>query len=128
MARIVLATFGSLGDLHPVVALALELRRRGHRAEIATSAIYEGKIAALGLGFHALRPAVTVLDDRMVRQVMDGSRGSTYLLRDLMFPSVRDMHADLGRIAAGADCLVASELVYAAPLIAAQTGLPWVSY
>lgn len=128
MARIVLATFGSLGDLHPVVALALELCRRGHRAEIATSTIYEGKIAALGLGFHALRPAITVLDERMVRQVMHGSRGSTYLLRDLMFPSVRDMHADLGRIAAGADCLVASELVYAAPLIAAQTGLPWVSY
>ncbi len=128
MARIVLATFGSLGDLHPVLALALELRRRGHRVEIATSAFYQEKIAAAGLGFHALRPALSVPDERMVRRVMDGRRGSAYLLRDLMFPSVRDMHADLSRIVTGADCLVASELVYAAPLLAAQTGLPWVSY
>ena len=28
MARIVLTTFGSLGDLHPYLALALELKRR----------------------------------------------------------------------------------------------------
>jgi UDP:flavonoid glycosyltransferase YjiC (YdhE family) len=30
MARIVLATLGSLGDIHPMIALALELRGRGH--------------------------------------------------------------------------------------------------
>ena len=29
--RVVLLTFGSLGDLHPYIALALELRARGHR-------------------------------------------------------------------------------------------------
>ena len=38
MARIVLATFGSLGDLHPVLALAFELRRRGHAPEIECAA------------------------------------------------------------------------------------------
>ena len=30
MAKIVLATFGSLGDLHPLIALGIELRARGH--------------------------------------------------------------------------------------------------
>lgn len=30
--RIVLATISSLGDLHPMIALALELRRRGYDA------------------------------------------------------------------------------------------------
>ena len=128
MARIVLATFGSLGDLHPVLGLALELHRRGHRTEIATTELYREKISALGLGFHALRPALAVVDAALVRRIMDGRRGSTYLLRNLMFPSVRDMHADLAPVVAGADCLVASELVYAAPLIAARTGRPWVSY
>jgi UDP:flavonoid glycosyltransferase YjiC (YdhE family) len=30
MSRIVLTTIGSLGDLHPKIAIALELRQRGH--------------------------------------------------------------------------------------------------
>jgi hypothetical protein len=35
--RIVLTTFGSLGDLHPYIAVALGLKTRGHEAVIATS-------------------------------------------------------------------------------------------
>ncbi|HJT32040.1 MAG TPA: glycosyltransferase, partial [Pirellulales bacterium] len=35
--RVVLATFGSLGDLHPFVALAKGLQSRGHEPIIATS-------------------------------------------------------------------------------------------
>ena len=128
MSRIVLATFGSLGDLHPVLALARELHRRGHRAEIATAALYREKIAALGFVSHALRPELMVVDEALVRAIMDGPRGSERLLRGLMFPAVRDMHADLGRIVAGADLLVTSELVYAAPLLAAQGRARWVSY
>ena len=37
MSRIVFATHGSLGDLHPVLAMATEMRRRGHDIVIATS-------------------------------------------------------------------------------------------
>jgi rhamnosyltransferase subunit B len=128
MARIVLATLGSLGDLHPVIALALELQRRGHRAEIATSEFYREKIVARGLDFHALRPEMMVADEALVRRIMDGRRGSTYLLRDLIFPAVCDTHADLARVVEGVDLIVSSELIYAAPIIAEKTGLPWVSY
>ena len=128
MPRILFATLGSLGDLHPVLALALELQRRGHRAEIATSEFYRDKLAALGLGFHPLRPEMRVVDEALVRRIMDGRRGSAYLLRDLIFPAVRDSYADLARAAAGADLLVASELIYAAPILSEKTGLPWASY
>jgi UDP:flavonoid glycosyltransferase YjiC (YdhE family) len=31
MARILITTFGSYGDLHPYLALALGLEQRGHR-------------------------------------------------------------------------------------------------
>lgn len=127
-ARVVFATIGSLGDLHPVLALALELRRRGHRAEIATSEFYREKISALGLGFQPLRPEMKIVDEALVRRIVDARRGSKHLLCDLLFPAVRAMHADLRRIAAGADLLVTSELIYAAPLVAEQTGQRWVSY
>jgi hypothetical protein len=31
LKRIVISTFGSLGDIHPKIALGLELRKRGHQ-------------------------------------------------------------------------------------------------
>ena len=128
MARIVFATIGSLGDLHPVIALTLELRRRGHGAEIATSEMYREKIGALGLTFHALRPDLLSQGDHIIAEIMDGARGSRRLLRDHLFPAVRPMHADLAPVAAGADLLVASELVFPAAILAATRGVRWVSY
>ena len=37
MSRIVLTTWGSLGDLHQMIALSLELRDRGHDIVLATT-------------------------------------------------------------------------------------------
>ena len=128
MSRLVLATFGSLGDLHPILALAYELRRRQHTVVIATSEIYREKISTLGFLFAPLRPEISTVDEAMVRRIMDGTGGTEYLLRELMLPAVRDMHADLIRATTGADLLVTNELVYAAPLLSEQTGLRWVSY
>lgn len=42
--RIVFAAIGSLGDLHPCLALALELKRRGHSVKIASTEGYRGKV------------------------------------------------------------------------------------
>ena len=128
MSRIVLATLGSLGDLHPVIGLALELRRRGHVATIATSEFYRNKIGALGLDFRPLRPEMMVVDGAWIRSLMEGRHGPEYLLRDVILPAARDLHTDLVAATAGADLLVASELVYPAPALAATTGLRWVSF
>ena len=54
--RILLATFGSLGDLHPYIAVGLGLRARGHTVTIATSELYRSKVEGEGLHFHAVRP------------------------------------------------------------------------
>jgi len=128
MARIILATLGSLGDLHPIIALALELRRRGHEAVVATSECYREKIHGLDLDFHPLRPDLLTSDATLIAEVMDGPRGSERLFRKHLFPVVRAMYADLVTAVAGADLLIASELVFAAPIVAAKHAIPWVSY
>jgi rhamnosyltransferase subunit B len=128
MARIVLATFGSLGDLHPTLALALELRRRGHDAVIATSEPYRAKVTALGLLFAPVRPDLSLANPELVARVMDGRRGSEYLMRELVYPSIRDMYADLLAACTGADFLLASELACAAPLVAVRLRLPWAFF
>ncbi|MGH7945282.1 MAG: glycosyltransferase, partial [Opitutaceae bacterium] len=125
MSRIVIVTYGSLGDLHPAIALARGLEARGHRAAIATSEPYRAKITALGLTFHAVRPDLSLSDEVLVRWVMDGPDASAYLMKRLVYPAVREMHADLAPLAANADFLVAGELACAAPIVAEQRGMRW---
>ena len=47
--RIILNTFGSFGDIHPYMALALELQARGHEPVMATMEFYREKITGAGL-------------------------------------------------------------------------------
>ena len=54
--RIVLSTFGSFGDVHPYVALARELKARGHMPVVATSEMYREKMDAAGVELFPVRP------------------------------------------------------------------------
>jgi UDP:flavonoid glycosyltransferase YjiC (YdhE family) len=128
MARIIIVAFGSLGDLHPAIALARGLIARGHHVAIATSEPYRVKILALGLAFHPLRPDLSLSDETLVRRVMDGRTGSEFLMRELVFPAVRDMHTDLAPLAANTDLLIAGELGYAAAIVAQQRDMPWAYF
>lgn len=76
MSRIVLTTIGSLGDLHPKIAIALELRKRGHDVVFATHKEYQSKLAALGFEFHRMSPDNTALDDpKEMARAMDLQTG-----------------------------------------------------
>src|ERR1700684_4410032 len=55
--RIILTTFGSLGDLHPYLAIAHALKDRGHQPVIATSLFYKDKVEKAGIDFHPVRPS-----------------------------------------------------------------------
>jgi UDP:flavonoid glycosyltransferase YjiC (YdhE family) len=124
--RIVLSTLGSLGDLHPIMGLALGLQARGHDVVLATSDFYRDKIEAAGLRFSALRPLAEP-DDAMLRLVFNPRKGVEYLLRTLLLPHIGDMYEDMSRATAGADFLVSGEVVLAAPLVAEKRGLPWAA-
>lgn len=127
--RVVLTTFGSLGDLHPYLAVALELKRRGHAAVLATSGIYQSKIEAEGIEFAALRPDASAFGTpkELMAKVFDVRRGPEFILRSLMMPHLRETYEDLARATEGADLLVSHVLTFAAPLLAEKRGLPWVS-
>ena len=123
--RIVLATLGSLGDLHPLLGLALELRARGHDVVMATSDFYRPRIENAGFEFAPLRPLASPEDAHLVRQVMDPKTGPEFLFRTLLLPHLRSMYEDLLAASHRADFLVAGEIVFAARLVAETTGLPW---
>ena len=129
MARIVLNTFGSLGDLHPYLAIALELQRRGHQPVVATHGLYRTRVEAMALEFAPVRPHGEEWGERsgVIREAMDAKRGSEVVLRKLVLPHLRETRDDLLSAARGADLLVDHVLSFTAPLVAEALALPRVS-
>src|SRR5688572_27879046 len=125
MARIAIVTYGSLGDLHPAIALGHALQRRGHDPIIAPSTPYREKILAARLRFHAVRPDLSLTDEALARRRLDGQPGTEFLMRDLVYPSIGDMYTDLVALTPDLDSFLASEHACAVPLVATKHGLPW---
>ena len=129
--RIVLSNIGTFGDTNPLIALALELKRRGHVPVMALPAVYEPKIRPLGLEFHAVRPDIDPTNTLLVEMIYDIKHGTEHGLRDFLFPVLRQTYDDLLDAATKperADLLLLGELNYAGPLVAEVTGIPWASY
>ena len=129
--RIVLSNIGTFGDINPLIAIALELKRRGHAPVMAVPGYYESRIRVLGLEFHAIRPDVDPKNSILVEMVYDVKKGTEHGLRDFLFPALRQTYDDLLDAAtkpARADLLLLGELNYAGPLVAEKTGIPWASY
>jgi rhamnosyltransferase subunit B len=129
--RIVLSNIGTYGDIHPLIALAVELRRRGHVPVMALPAVYAPKIAPLGLEFHAIRPDIDPKNTVLVEMIYDVKKGTERGLRDFLFPVLRQTYEDLLEAATKperADLLLLGELNYAGPIVADVTGIPWASY
>ena len=129
--RVVMSTIGSHGDLHPYIALALEMKKRYIEPIIAAGSAYRERIESLNIEFREIRPAMLEPDSpeylKMVEEVVDPKRGAEYLFKELLVPAVRDMYADLREIIEDADLLVTHTLILAGPLVAQKTGIPWVS-
>ena len=129
--RIVLTTFGTLGDVHPLIAIALEMRRRGHVPVLAVPAIFRPKIEPLDLEFFQVGPTLNPEDAQQVAELMDIRRGTERTLREVLFPAIRQSYDELrAAVEAGgrADLMLAGELTYQAPLVAEVTGVRWASY
>lgn len=129
MARIVLNTFGSFGDLHPYLALAIELKRRGHHPVIATSEVYRTKAESEGLEFRPVRPDVGELlgNEKFIQRLWDPKRGTEHLVREYIMPRVAESFDDLCPACKGADLLLTHAVAYAGPLVAEKQKLSWLS-
>jgi rhamnosyltransferase subunit B len=129
MAKIVLNTFGSFGDLHPFLALAIELKRRGHRPTIATSGVYRDKILAEGVEFHSVRPDVGELLDRpdLIAKLWDSRRATQFLVRDYLAPRVSEGFEDLRAACGDADLILTHSAAFAGPTVAQFLRKTWLS-
>ncbi len=129
LSRFVLATAGSLGDLHPYIAVARALTERGHQAVIATAEDHRAAVEGSGAELAPIRPSVSDFGDyqTLVRRLFDARRGPEYLWREIVVRHLRSSYEDLSQAADAADLLVSHPLTVTLPLVAERQGLPWVA-
>jgi len=129
MTKIVLATLGSHGDIHPFIALGKALQGRGFDVVVATSGHYRPMFENAGLAFAAIGPDEAELVRRLnvsprefVRNVLSDDFFVVKLTQDLLAENVRDLMP----VVAGADLVVCHHIAYAAQLAAELHDIPHV--
>jgi rhamnosyltransferase subunit B len=130
MPRVVFTTWGSLGDLHPYIALGVELKRRGHRVRVASVGAWRENVERAGLEFAPIRPDVSPSDPasrEIVRRVLDARSGPEYMCTEVFGPVIRQTYEDTLAAAEGADLLVTHQIPLTGPVVAERTGVTWVS-
>jgi rhamnosyltransferase subunit B len=124
--RIVFAVWGSLGDLHPYLAVARGLQERGHQCVIATHNFVRSRVEGSGLEFAPMGPHYD-FDPELIRKSYHPRRGGEFLLRQLLFPYTRQAFDETMHAIDGADLLVTHPIAYGAQIAAQKTGIRWAS-
>jgi rhamnosyltransferase subunit B len=121
---ILLPTIGSAGDVHPVVALGLALKARGHRATIVTSPFFQELIEAHDLGF---LPLGTVEDARATIADPDlwhPRKGFEVVARRAIVPAMAETYRHIERHAGPRTVVAASGIALGARLAQERLGVP----
>ena len=130
LPKILLATFGSLGDLHPFIALGQALQREGFAVVLATSSNHREAVEAQGLGFTAISPDLQEVTDRLgldlggLARRMSADNG--FLFKDVIFPHLREAYDQLLAASEDVVAIVAHSIAFAAHAAAEKRGLPLV--
>lgn len=127
--RVVLNTFGSFGDVHPYLAIALELKRRGHDPLVATAEVYRSKIESAGVAFAPVAPDVGELLSKpeMIERIWHPRSGPDFLVRQYLLPALNQSFEDLVGACRGADLFLSHAAGYAGPVVAEMMNLRWLS-
>lgn len=129
--RIVLATGGSLGDIHPVIAVGRALQDLGFKAEIATACDYRAKIELEGLTFHEVGPSLARLEadtglnlagltDRI-------ARSDRFLFEEVMLAYAAESTHQMIAAAEGAVGVLGLSFAPAARIAAERLCLPFIT-
>jgi rhamnosyltransferase subunit B len=128
--RIVLATAGSLGDLHPFIALGKALQARGFRAEIASSEEYRTKVEAEDLGFHAVGPSLARLTGDLEMSLAEitraVARSDRFLFERIMLPNLETGARQLIAAADGCVAIAGSTFAAGAAMAAEHLNVPFM--
>lgn len=129
--RVVLATLGTLGDVHPFIALALGLQARGHAPVFAGAEAVRPIAERHGIEFHPVRPdgpqvmADLGMDEGAAARAVATDIG--FVIERVVLPYAEATLADLKPVMAGADLVIGSTFSILARIAAQAAGVPLAS-
>jgi rhamnosyltransferase subunit B len=130
LARILIHTLGSSGDVNPFFALGLTLRERGHVVHYALSPTFAEKARELGFSATVAGPDADYRSD-LVRQMLAPSRDVTrpvrLLFERVLIPAIVPATEALEPLARNCDLFLSHTIQLAAPVVAARAGVLWAS-
>ena len=131
MRKIVLTTIGTLGDLHPFIAIAQALRRHGFAPVLAVAEDQLAKCRAAGIeavavlpGFDSVQRRLGLAEDEAVKRIMGDQ---IEMLDQVLLPALPGCVHKLEAATAGAEAIIASTFVFAAPIVAEKHDIPLIS-
>lgn len=129
MRRILLTTFGSYGDLHPYLAMAKVLKGIGDDVTIATHEEYRDQVGRIGVRFVPMKPGLNELgpQEEWAAKANNSLFGTKFIVRTLILPFLHDNYRTLKLVADGQDLIIPHILTFAAPIVAEEMRIPWIS-
>jgi sterol 3beta-glucosyltransferase len=127
--RAVLTNFGTMGDLHPFLALAVELRRHDHQPVLAFSPYFESQVRELDLEFLPVGPDLQQAQ-RDINAAMMRMPESVEEMRDLLAPimsALPQVYEELSLACVDAEVLISGSAQPVSRMIHEMTGIPFVS-
>ncbi len=129
--RVVLTSHGSTGDIFPMIALGVSLRRAGHSVRFATSPPFREEIEAAGLDYVELPPRWTRKELAWWMGRLQRFSAPLLQLRELYraaLPHITDLIDAMDAILADADVLVSSYLFPMVRALADRHRAPFVTF
>ncbi|MDQ2801060.1 MAG: glycosyltransferase [Armatimonadota bacterium] len=128
MAKILIHTLGSSGDFNPFMALALELRRRGHVIHWAVGPQFAEKARAQGFAATVAGKDPEWDSDTMRRLLAAHLTDPIKIMfKELLIPDIVPATEALEPLVREADLFLSHTIQLAAPAVADRTGVPWIS-
>jgi rhamnosyltransferase subunit B len=121
--KVLLPTIGSAGDVHPVIALGIALRARGHQATIITNPLFESLIEHQGLGF---LPVGTLEDARAAMadpNLWHPRKGFEVVAKRALVPAMAAVYRHIERHADDDTVVAASGIAFGARLAQERLGI-----
>ena len=118
--RVLLAAFGTRGDIQPLVALGLELRGRGHQVTVCTPPDYTEWVQCFGLEAHAVGAPF----DAFVKQSSNGLAGIRFAMQALP-KMIAAQYDAMNELAKQTDVTLGAALTAAGASFAEKYGLQY---
>jgi len=122
--NVLLPTVGSSGDVHPVVALALALKARGHRTTVITNPVFQELIEGQGLGFLPLGTIEQAHEAIADPDLWHPRKGFEVVARRVMIPAISEVYRHIERHADATTVVAASGIALGARIAHERLGVP----